>query len=387
MINVFQPSLGREELAAVEAVFSDSWPGLGERAAAFEAAFADHLGVDPRTVLFVNSATSGLFLTVELLGLGPGDEVVLPSVSFVGAANAVRAAGAEVVFCDVDPRTLNPSVEDVERVLTDRTRAVVLLHYGGLPGDVEGIATTCRSRGVWLVEDAACAVASRVGDRACGTFGDVAVWSFDAMKVLSTGDGGMVVVRDPDEADRARRLAYHGLRHESGLSASRSVARRWWELDVEAFGRRVVGNDLTAAIGLVQLRRLPEFVRRRRELASVYDRALSGVEGLEGPPPVPEGHTSSHYFHWVRLEPGERDRVAAELLDRGVYTTFRYAPLHRVPAYGAGDVRLPGAEEAAERTLLLPQHQGLSDEDVGRVISELVSAVTGRPPVDGGSAR
>ncbi|QRN80955.1 MAG: DegT/DnrJ/EryC1/StrS family aminotransferase, partial [Nocardiopsis sp. BM-2018] len=238
--------------------------------------------------------------------------------------------------------------------------------------------------GVRLVEDAACAVASRVGERACGTFGDVAVWSFDAMKVLSTGDGGMVVVRDPDAADRARRLAYHGLRHQSGMSASRSVSRRWWELDVEAFGRRVVGNDLTAAIGLVQLRRLPQFVARRREIASFYDRALSGVEGLEGPPPVPEGHTSSHYFHWVRLEPGERDRVAADLLERGVYTTFRYAPLHRVPAYGAQGVRLPGAEEAAERTLLLPQHQGLSDGDVKHVAEELVSSVTGRPEAKGG---
>ncbi|GAA1458397.1 DegT/DnrJ/EryC1/StrS family aminotransferase [Nocardiopsis exhalans] len=383
MINVFQPALGPDELAAVTSVFEDSWPGLGERTTAFEAAFAEHLGVDPRTVLFVNSATAGLFLAVEILGLGPGDEVVLPSVSFVGAANAVCAAGARAVFCDVDPRTLNPTVEDVERALTDRTRAVMLLHYGGQPGDVERIAAMCEARGVRLVEDAACAVASRVGERACGTFGDIAVWSFDAMKVLSTGDGGMVVVRDPDAADRARRLAYHGLRHQSGLSASRSVSRRWWELDVEAFGRRVVGNDLTAAIGLVQLRRLPRFVARRREIASFYDRALSGVEGLEGPPPVPEGHTSSHYFHWVRLDPGERDRVAADLLERGVYTTFRYAPLHRVPAYGAQGVRLPGAEEAAERTLLLPQHQGLSDGDVKHVAEELVSSVTGRPEAKG----
>ncbi|MFD6949710.1 glutamine--scyllo-inositol aminotransferase [Nocardiopsis sp. TSRI0078] len=380
MINVFQPSLGREELTALEDVFADSWPGLGPRTTAFEEAFASHLGVDPRTVVFVNSATSGLFLAVELLGLGPGDDVVLPSVSFVGAANAVCAAGARPVFCDVDPRTLNPSADDVERALTDRTRAVVLLHYGGLPGDVEAVSRLCRERGVQLVEDAACAVASRVGDRACGTFGDVAVWSFDSMKLLTTGDGGMVLFRDPEEADRARRLAYHGLRHASGMSASRSVSRRWWDLDVEGFGRRIVGNDLTAAIGLVQLGRLPEFVERRRRVADAYDRLLAGAEGVEAPPPVPEGHTSSHYFHWVRLDPEDRDRVAAELLERGVYTTFRYAPLHRVPAYGSEGLRLPGAEEAAERTLLLPQHQGLSDADVERVAKELTAAVGRRSP-------
>ncbi|WP_028647192.1 DegT/DnrJ/EryC1/StrS aminotransferase family protein [Nocardiopsis sp. CNT312] len=380
MINVFQPSLGPEELAAVEAVFSDSWPGLGRRTTAFEAAFADHLGVDPARAVFVNSATAGLFIAVELLGLGPGDDVVMPSVSFVGAANAVCAAGARPVFCDVDPFTLNPTAADVERSLTDRTRAVILLHYGGLPGEVAEISRLCRERGVRLVEDAACAVASRVGDRACGTFGDIAVWSFDAMKIMSTGDGGMVLLRDGEEAERARRLAYHGLNHHSGMSASRSVARRWWELDVAVFGRRVIGNDLTAAIGLVQLERLPGFVERRRSVAAAYDRLLAGVEGVETPPPVPENHTSSHYFHWVRLAPGERDRVAAELLDRGVYTTFRYAPLHRVPAYGAGPVRLPGVEEAAERTLLLPQHQGLSDAEVERVSEELVSAVARRPP-------
>jgi dTDP-4-amino-4,6-dideoxygalactose transaminase len=377
MINVFQPSLGDEEIEALRGVFADNWLGHGKRTREFEAAFADHIGVPPEHVAFINSGTAGLYLATELLGLGPADDVVLPSVSFVGAANAIAVTGARPVFCDIDPETLNPSAADVERALTPRTKAVVVLHYGGYPGAVEEIAALCRDRGIQLVEDAACAVMSSVDGVGCGTFGDFAMWSFDSMKILVTGDGGMLYARDPEVARRMHRLAYHGLAQPSGFAASRGVPHRWWELDVRDFGRRVVGNDLTAAIGLVQLRRLPEFVARRREIAATYDELLADQDDVALPPPLPDGHLSSHYFYWVRLPPAIRDEVARDLLDRGVYTTFRYAPLHKVSAY-ASDAVLPGADEAAESTLLLPIHQSLDDSDVRTVAEELTKSVENR---------
>ncbi|HEY0636231.1 MAG TPA: DegT/DnrJ/EryC1/StrS family aminotransferase [Pseudonocardiaceae bacterium] len=377
MINVFQPTLGAEEAEVLREVFESNWLGHGPRTRKFEAEFAGHLGATPEQLVFINSATSGLFLTAELLDLGPADDVVLPSISFVGAANAISATGARPVFCDVDPRTLNPTAEDIERVLTPRTKAVLILHYGGQPGDVVRIAELCRERGLLLVEDAACAVSSRVDGVACGTFGDIAMWSFDSMKVLVTGDGGMLYVRDAELAERAHRLAYHGLHHASGFAAAAKVPARWWELDVRDFGRRIVGNDVTAALGSVQLRKLPDFIARRAEIAAAYDRLLDGVPGLVLPPPLPAGHTTSHYFYWVQLDPAIRDQVAAALLERGVYTTFRYAPLHKVPAYRA-TADLPGAEEASDRTLLLPMHQGLSDDDVATVAAELAGAVRDR---------
>ncbi|MEU1797277.1 DegT/DnrJ/EryC1/StrS family aminotransferase [Streptomyces californicus] len=438
MINVFQPSLGEAELNAVAEVFADNWLGHGPRTAAFEAEFAAHLGVPADRVVFLASATAGLYLTTELLGLGPGDEVVMPSISFVSAASAVASTGARPVFCDVDPDTLNPSAEQIARALTDRTRAVLVLHYGGGPGDIARIAELCESRGVTLVEDTACAVASRVGPRACGTFGSLSVWSFDAMKVLSTGDGGMLYAADPVVAERARRLAYHGLAQSSGLSAARNAAgggpdaageapdaaagdrgaeadangggpdgtgtgptsprtapgapapqpgaagarvpSRWWDLDVRDFGRRVIGNDLTAAIGSVQLRRLEAIVDRRGEVAAAYDRLLSPLDGVRLPPPLPPDHTTSYYFYWVRLDPRIRDAVASDLLGRGVYTTFRYPPLHRVPAYGHHGPPLPHTESAAEATLLLPLHQGLSDADVATVAAEFRASVEARTP-------
>ncbi|GAA1007469.1 DegT/DnrJ/EryC1/StrS family aminotransferase [Streptomyces thermogriseus] len=377
MINVFQPSLGEEELRAVAEVFADNWPGHGRRTKEFERAFARHIDVDPDHVIFINSCTSGLFLTADVLDLGPGDDVVLPSAGFVAAANAIAASGARPVFCDVDPRTLNPSVAHVEQALTPRTKAVLVLHYGGYPGEVADIARLCRRRGITLVEDTACAVASRVGDTACGTFGDIAVWSFDSAKVLVTGDGGMLYARDPETARKARELAYHGLEHDSGFAAAR-VSERWWEINVRSFGRRVVGNDLTAAIGTVQLRRLPEIVERRREIAHLYDRLLAGIDEVLTPPALPAGHVSTHYFYWVQMDPRIRDGVAADLLDEGIYTTFRYPPLHKVPAYGAQDLELPGVESAAERTLLLPLHQGLDDTDVHTVTAALRKAVERR---------
>ncbi|MEU9033268.1 DegT/DnrJ/EryC1/StrS family aminotransferase [Streptomyces sp. NPDC048383] len=377
MIHLFQPQTGDEELAAVAEVFADKWLGHGPRTKAFEAEFAAHLGVDAQNVVFLNSGTAGLFLALECLDLAEGDEVVLPSLSFLAAANAVLAAGARPVFCDVDPRTLNPDAAHIESALTERTKAVIVLHYGGYPGDVKAIAQLCRDRGVTLIEDAACSAGSRVDGRAVGTFGDLAMWSFDAMKVMVTGDGGMLWVRDAQLAARARRLAYHGLAQPSGFGHAK-VSHRWWELDIPEPGRRVIGNDMTAAIGRVQLRRLPEFVTRRKEIVDLYDLELAGAEGIALPPPLPEGHESTYYFYWVQLDDAVRDEVAGELLAAGIYTTFRYAPLHKVAAYRSEGQELPASDIASGRTLCLPLHPGLSDDDVRTVAATLRKAVDAR---------
>ncbi|MBB5870049.1 aminotransferase [Allocatelliglobosispora scoriae] len=377
MINVMQPSLGERELAAVGKVFASNWIGKGEQTSTFEAGFAAHIGVGRDHVTSVNSCTEATFIAMELAGVGPGHEVIVPTPSFVGVGNAVASRGARLVFCDVDPRTLNPTVADIEAVITPRTKAVVILHYGGSPGEVALIAELCRSRGVLLIEDAAVAVASTVDGRACGTFGDMGVWSFDHGKTLCTVDGGMLYVRDPELATRAPKLAYFGLEQKSGYDQAMRARTRWWDFDVSSFSRRSVTNDVLAAIGNVQLSRLPGFIARRREIAGCYDAGLKGLEGLLTPPPLPAGHESSYYMYWVQFEGGIRDEVARDLYERGIYTTFRYPLLHQVPAYGSS-ASLPQAEEAAARTLLLPMHQALTDADVERTIDALHECVTAR---------
>jgi dTDP-4-amino-4,6-dideoxygalactose transaminase len=377
MINIFQPQLGAAELAAVGEVFDSAWVGKGPRTASFQTAFARHLGIGADRVTAVSCCTEALFISMELAGAGPGTEVVLPTVSFVGAGNAVASRGARPVFCDVDPRTLSPSVDDVAAALGPRTKAVILVHYGGYPGDVLAIAELCRERGVILVEDAACSVASRVNGQACGVIGDIGVWSFDSQKILVTGDGGMLSARDPEVVARAAKLAYFGLEQFSGFTQAKVADARWWDFEISSFSRRSIMNDIQAAIGLVQLGRLAGFVERRGQIVDYYDRELSDLPGLLCPPPLPPGHQSSNYLYWVQLDEAIRDSVARDLYNRGIYTTFRYPALHQVRAY-ASDARLPKAESAVARTLCLPLHQSLSDADVELTVAALRAAVRRR---------
>ena len=365
MIPVFSNSVGAEELHALEDVFQSRWLGKGKQCAALEDELAKALGA--RQFLLTNSGTSAIFIAIGLLDLQPGDEVIISSVNFVACANAVMAAGAVPVFADVDPHTLNTTAQDISRVKTERTRAVIVLHYGGHPCDLDGIRTACGDE-ITLIEDAAIAFPSTYRGQSCGTVGDIGIFSFDAVKALSMGDGGGLVIRDAALWDKAVALRYHGLGAgaSSGLSAlNNRGADRWWEFTVEAFAGRHVSNDIAAAIGRVQLKKLPGFVARRREIWRMYQDALSGIEGLRTPPEPRSDCTSSNFLYWIQT-PEKRDGLAVHLSKHGVYCTFRYYPLHLVEAYGPQQP-LAGAEEASETTLNLPLHQNLSDADVDKI--------------------
>jgi dTDP-4-amino-4,6-dideoxygalactose transaminase len=371
VINVFQPSLGPEELLAVRDVFQSGWIGRGPRTLAFEKAFAGFIGVDPDHVTSVNSCTEALFLSMELLGITSQDEVIIPSISFVGAGNAIASRGASTVLCDSDPRTLNPTVEHVATRITPRTKAVLLLHYGGYPGDVAGIAELCRERGIALVEDAACALASRVRGRSCGAFGTFGAWSFDPMKLITMGDGGMLYGEDAAVIAEARRRAYLGMMQPSGVSQAQQGGR-WWEFEVATFSRRSIVNDIGAAIGTVQLGHIDSFVARRRRVVAAYEEAFAGLEWLQRPPTVPFGHDVAPYLYWIQLPTEARDALAAHLYSQEIYTTFRYFPLHQIPAFASPHDHLPGAEQAARTTLCLPLHQSLDDGDIDRITSAVI---------------
>ncbi len=364
MINVFQPALGADELAALGRVFQSNWLGKGKLTAQFETDFATHLGVARNLVRSVNCCTEGLFQAIEVLGIGAGDEVILPTISFVGAANAIAARGAVPVFCDVDRRTLNATPETIAAKLTPRTKAALILHYGGLPGDLDGMHAVTSGAGITLIEDAACSVATRYKGRGAGTIGEIGVWSFDAMKILVTGDGAMTYWNTPELAQRAEEMMYLGMTTKSGFTTS--VDTRWWEFDISCYGRRSIMNDISSAMGLEQLRKLPDFIRRRREIHERYDTLLADLPWMELPPPVPAEAESSYYFYWLQMAPERRDQLAGWLRERGIYTTFRYYPLHWVAHYGA-EVSLPEAEAAARSTLCIPIHQSLSDNEVAEI--------------------
>lgn len=365
MINVFQPSLGAEELQAVRKVFESNWIGKGRVTDEFEMEFARFIGVHRLLIRSVSCCTEGLFQSMGLLGIGSGDEVVLPSISFVGAANAVLSSGAQPVFCDVDKRTLNATAQTMEEKITPRTKAIMLLHYGGVPCEMNEICDLVGRKRLALIEDSACSVVSRYKGRACGTFGDVGTWSFDAMKILVCGDGGMVYCRSPELAQRVEEMLYLGLAAKSGMSSKAET--KWWEFEISCAGRRAIMNDVSSAIGIEQLKKLPRFVTRRKEIQIMYDLAFSALDWIKLPPKLPLDCESSYYFYWIQMPPEIRDNLAKYLKDRGIYTTFRYYPLHWVSHYGT-KCRLPNSEEAAQTTLCIPIHQALSDADVGKII-------------------
>ena len=366
MINVFQPCVGPAELEAVREAFESNWLGAGPRVAEFERQFAKLIDVPSDEVVSTSCCTEGLFQALAALELRPDDEVVIPTISFIGAAHAVRASGARIVLCDVDAQTLNPTVDDVARVLTQRTKAIVILHFGGRAGKAAEIAELASSRSLVLIEDAACAVGSSAKDQACGTFGDIGVWSFDAMKTLVTGDGGIVRAKAAEILDKIRLRTRLGIEATGHSRAAEGC--KWWQVEPTEVGRRCYMNDIAAAIGLAQLKRLPSLLQRRAQIAAAYDVALSAIDWLRLPPPPQPG--TAHYFYWIQLGDGDRDALAEHLLGDGIYTTFRYWPLHRTALYRSR-ASFPGADAAADSTLLLPLHPGLSDVDISTVIASL----------------
>lgn len=372
MINVFQPSLGEEELVAVSEVFKSNWLAKGKKVEEFESKFAAYQGVLPTQMVSTTCATEGLFSILEILNLSPEDEVIMPSIGFVATASATFNVGAKAVFCDVDPRTLNSSVEDIKAVMTDKTKVVLINHYGGYPAEIDKIADFCKENKLILIEDAACAIGSSVNGKKVGTFGDFAVWSFDSMKILVTADGGMIYCKDEEMAKKMREHLYLGLMEgaKSGLEKSKSTKDRWWEYEISQYGRRAIMNDVTASIGLVQLSKLEDVLKRRDQVAQMYTDGLGSVPGITVIPAVKTGDVMTNYLYWIQLE--KRDELARYLIKKNIYTTFRYWPLHKVTKYHHDqNVALPNSEKVTNITLNIPCHQSLSDADVEYIIASI----------------
>ncbi len=361
MINVFQPTLGKEELDRLEKVFASNWLGKGKLVSEFEETYAKHLGSTKDRVLSTNCCSEGLFSSMHFCNIQPGDEVILPTISFVGAGNAVCSNGSKMVLCDVDRRTLNARAEDIEKCITKKTKAILLLHFGGVACEMDEIMKLAEAYNLKVIEDCAAGVCSTYKGKALGTIGDMGMWSFDAMKILVCGDGAMLHFRDPELREKAEKWLYFGLETKSGYE--NSVAQKWWEFDISCFGHRAIMNDITAAMALEQYKKLPMYMEKREAVHNFYNEALKDIEWLDLPPELPEDCKTSYYFYHVQVKNGKRDLFAKHLRENNIYTTYRYFPLHRVNGYNAHGV-FENADYAADNTLCLPMHQSLSTDDL-----------------------
>ena len=336
--------------------------------AEFEEKYAEHIKSSKELVLTTNCCSEGLFSSMHLLDIQPGDEVIVPTISFIGAGNAVCAHGAKMVLCDVDPHTLNVRAEDIEKVITSKTKALLLLHYGGIPCEMDEIMLLCNKYNIKVIEDAAAGVCSFYKGKAVGTFGDMGMWSFDAMKILVCGDGAMLHFNTPELRHKADRWLYFGLETKSGYE--NSVAQKWWEFDISSFGHRAIMNDITAAMALEQLKKLPDYMAKRKAVNDFYNENLKQFDWIILPPTLPDYVETSYYFYHIQLKNGMRDQFAKFLRENGIYTTYRYYPLHRVPGYGVTG-KFPNADYAADNTLNLPMHQSISADELNFIFEKI----------------
>jgi dTDP-4-amino-4,6-dideoxygalactose transaminase len=376
------PEIGEEEIAEVVDTLRSGWVTTGPKARRFEADFGTFLGNPGLHCVAVNSATAGLHLALEALGIGPGDEVITTTHTFTATAEVVRYLGADVVLVDIDPTTLCIDVDAVERAITPRTKAVVPVHYGGLAAEMGRLLALARKRGLRVVEDAAHALPTTCGGRLIGTLdSDATVFSFYANKTITTGEGGMVVTRDDDLARRVKVMRLHGISRDAFDRFTAKVPS--WYYEIVAPGFKYNLTDIASAMGIHQLRRANEFQRCRQAIAHAYDQALAGLPLLRPPHPV-VGDLHSWHLYVVRLTDEariSRDSFIEKLFAAGIGCSVHYIPLHLQPywrdRYGLRAEQFPHSQHAYEHMVSLPMYSRMTEADVQRVAAAAREALLG----------
>jgi dTDP-4-amino-4,6-dideoxygalactose transaminase len=365
MIHISRSVVGAAELEAMGRVMrDDGYLGMGAEVRAFETELQEYLGGDNRAVICVNSGTAALHLAVQAI-TSPGDEVLVQSLTFIASFQAISAAGAVPVACEVYPETVTLDLEDAARRITPRTKAVMPVHYASNPGDLEAIYAFAERHGLRVIEDAAHAFGCTYKGRKIGSFGDLACFSFDGLKNITSGEGGVVVASDPEVIQWVQDARLLGVQRDT---EKRYQGARSWEFDVQHQGYRYHLSNLFAAVGRVQLGRFEgEFKPRRVELAQKYRTAFSGMSGLSlfhGDP----GPIVPHIFP-LRVLNGKRDRLRQFLREREIETGIHYKPNHLLSFYGGGRESLPVTERLYEELLTLPLHPGLKDAEIDAAIA------------------
>ncbi len=368
MIPVFRPSMGDEECDAVSAVLRSGWIGLGPRTKEFEERFADYLGV--RYAVAVNSATAALHLAAKALNL-EGAEVVTTPMTFVSTNHALLYVGAEPVFCDIEPDTLNLDAAKIEALVTSRTKAVMVVHYGGYAADMDRILDIARRRKLLVIEDCAHACGGEHRGRKLGAIGDIGCFSFHAVKNLATGDGGMVTTNDEAVYRRLMKLRWLGITKDTWSRESGDSHGYSWYYNVEELGYKCHMNDITAAIGLVQLAKLDAANARRRALTERYNRALAGLSEVETP--VRRDYMTMPASHNYVIRCSDRDGLHEALKAKGISTGVHYIPNNHYEMYRKFRGATPVCDAVWKRLLTLPLFPDLSDEEADRVAAAVVA--------------
>lgn len=375
VIPVFRPYLGPEVRAAASEALEAGWLGMGRTTREFEQRIEGYLGTPGRHVISTNSCTEALHLAALVAGLGPGDEVICPSFTYVAGHQAMGMTGADVVFCDVEPDTLGVSVESVRRLITPRTKAVMAVHYAGLaPRDLAAVRELAAEHGLRVIEDAAHAFGTESGGTRVGADGDLVCFSFGPVKVVTSLEGGAVVTGRAEDVQLLHELRLIGV--DSDTDARYRNARTW-QYDVVRQGYRCHLGTIPAAIGLSQLDMVDEFIANRQRYCRAYDDAFRGVPGIELLQTDWKG--VSPFIYVVRVAGDRRDAFMAHLKDRGVATGIHFLGAHTFTHYEAcrrGDLRV--TEKVSDQVVTLPLHSFMDAATLDRVADAVLSFFGGQ---------
>jgi len=374
------PEIGEEEIAEVADSLRSGWLTTGPKTKRFETEFAEFLGDANLHCMAVNSATAGLHLALEAMGIGPGDEVITTTHTFTASAEVVRYLGAHPVLVDVDADTLCISVDAVRRAITPKTKAIIPVHFGGRAADMTGILQLAREHGLKVMEDAAHALPCTHAGQTIGTLAsDATVFSFYANKTMTTGEGGMVVTRDAALAQRVKTMRLHGIDRDAFARFNTNVPA--WRYDVVAPGFKYNMTDVAAAIGLHQLKKAVGFAQRRAQIAQAYDQAFAELDLVLPPQPL-AGDVHSWHLYVIQL--GEsvavsRDAFIERMFAQGIGMSVHYIPLHQLTywktEYDLSAADFPASEAAYLRCASLPIYSRMSDADVQRVVAAVRQAL------------
>jgi len=345
----------------LRSIFESGWIGLGPKTEQFEKQFSEYIGC--RYTVGLNSATAALDLSLKLLGINHGDEVIVPTMTFVSTAHVVKYNLAEPIFADVDDNLLI-DLEDVARKITKRTKAIIPVHYSGRPVDMDRLKEIAGD--IPIIEDSAHAAGAVYKGARCGSLGTMGAFSFHAVKNLAMGDGGAITTDDEEMYERAKKLRWLGI-DKSTWNRSDQNKSYWWEYSVGEIGLKCHMNDIAASIGLVQLSKLEMMNARRKEIAERYTKGLLDVET-----PMMDTDDSKSSWHIYCIRCQRRNDLSVYLKDRGIMTGVHYKPIHLYECYG-NIPTIPNAEKYFEEILSLPMHPGLTDAEVDTVIGAINS--------------
>jgi dTDP-4-amino-4,6-dideoxygalactose transaminase len=363
-IPVFQPHIADDTLEHLKDALDVGWLGMGASTADFEQRIADYLDLDGRHVVATNTGTSALHIALLAAGVGPGDEVITPSFNYVADHQAIRMTGAEVVMCDIHDDDLGIDTENAEKLINERTRAIVPLHFAGIPCRQDAVYDLANRHGLRVVEDGMHAFGTTIGGRKIGSYGDICCFSFDPVKIITSIDGGCVIVNSEDELAKLQHMRILGVDRDT---TERYKNRRAWEYDVVSDGFRYHLTNIMASVGVSQIKRIDEFIGTRQDVCRAYNAAFSQLAGVTTP--VSDFVNVSPFIYTLRIHDGRREALIAHLQQREIDTGIHFIPVHRHSHFsGCTHGDLPVTDKVVGEILTLPLHSNMPAESVERVI-------------------